>query len=369
MNRIDPLKKILTTFKETGIYFLTRDINGYKIPSAADDVGYFFYCTILSNWFVLSPVQASWCFFYCTFAVSLLLIGGSFFCMATSYVEYVLVVLFLGRLAMPFRYLSHIYSIYMLPIAPLALLLYADMYFSKYVFWLSAFLVGLMGSFADNVRIFSALPLYVFVGVYLLLSVKFQKKTKLIFIVFFILGYSLPWAHYSYYLNERSRFLVKNNISMDYNKSHVFWHNIYVGLGFLNNNENIVWSDTCGAKRALEINSKARYPSSLYEKTIKDEVFRLCREKRYFIATTIFAKIGVIFYYFLLYFGFVGLICSWFYPKSLSIELSFLVALGVSALPGILTLPVTPYLIGFITLTVMYSLFGCLYVLYKWKNQ
>ena len=178
---------------------------------------------------------------------------------------------------------------------------------------------------------------------------------------FFIIGYLLPVYHFNYEIQRRNVFLKQNNISLPNRESHVFWHNIYTGFGFLQNEYGIEWKDECAIKAALAVNPQAEYPYKLYEQTIKNLLFKLCKEKRYFVLTTIFAKLGVVFYYFLIYFGWLAVLVSWFFPKPWYIELAFWSAMGVAALPGIMTIPVTAYLIGFITCTVLYGIYSILY--------
>lgn len=363
MSRVKTLVNMYEVFKKVGVHFTIKGSSGYGFSAMSDDMGYFFYSIILASRLRLPILKAGSVFFNLSLAVSFFIISASFFFMKRSYLNYSIIILGLLRLLMPLIYLNHPYIAYVLGVSPIALVLLADSCDSNSLFMMSALVGGIIASIADNVRMLSALPLLIFYGVYLLLSHKQSLKQKIIFITLFLVAYSIPYFHYKYCLKNRDVFLIQQGVVPPERAKHVFWHNIYTGLGFLHNKENIIWNDTCAANKALKINSKAIYPSSLYEKTIRNEIFRLCKEKRYFVATTVFSKLGVILYFFLLYFGYIGLLCSYFYPKSWFIELAFWAALGVSALPGVLTLPVTAYLIGFITVTIIYTLYSLLYAL------
>ena len=363
MSRIATLINMYKVLKDTGVYFLVKSSAEYHCPTASDDLGYFFYTIFLGNFLNLAPLQASQLFFYLGVAISFIIITIAFLGISKSYVGYGIVLLCMIRLTMPLLYLNPPYIAYLLASAPIAIILFADFYSSKKAFLIAAIIGGFLGSVSDEIRSFSAFPLFVFCFIYLLFNQKWPIKRKITFIVLFSLSYSIPCFHCMYHMKKRNKFLTSQGVLLTDSTRHVFWHNIYTGLGFLNNNENIIWNDTCAINRALGINSESKYPSVLYEQTIRNEIFRLCKEKRYFVATTIFAKLGVILYFFLIYFGLFGVLCSWFYPKPLRIELAFWASLGVSALPGILTLPVVAYLIGFIAITIMYTMYSSLYAL------
>lgn len=363
MSRLSTLVTMYESFKETGMHFLTKSVIGYHPPIASDDLGYFFYTIFLAHLFDLIPLQASQLFFYLGIGVSLSIIVIAFLSMTQNYVGCGLVLLCIIRLVMPLLHLNPPYIAYLSGVSSIAIMLLADFYSSKKTFFIAAVMAGILGSIADTIRNFAILPLFIFYIIYLLFTKKISFKNKIIFIVLFCIAYSGPYFYYMHHLKKRNVFLVSQGQQVNNNVQHVFWHNIYTGLGFLNNNENIIWNDSCAANRALEINPKAKYPSALYEQTIRDEVFRLCKENRYFVATTVFAKLGIILYFFLIYFGFIGVVCSYYYPRSWYLEFAFWAALAMSALPGVLTLPVTPYLIGFITVTILYTLYGVLYAL------
>ena len=343
-------------FKETGVLLLIKQGSEYSAQTAADDNGYFLYATLLSSLFSLDPQIAANTLFGVLLYVPLFLMGTFFYKLFPTRVSLLVITLGLVRLSMPLMDLNHPYIAYfsVFLLIPSVLLFEGD----KPSFWFYgvSFLAGLYCSGLDLMRSFASLPVIVFLFVYVVFRQHAIVKQKALLIGLFCVGYLVPVTYFSHLVKIRNNFLINQNLSIPERDNHVFWHNIYTGLGYLNNSEGITWSDSCAGEAALKINPEAKYPSKLYEQTIRDEIFRLCKEKRYFMATTLFAKLGVIFYYFLIYFGWIGLLCSYFYPKPWHIELAFWAALGVSALPGILTIPVTAYLIGFITCTIVYVL-------------
>lgn len=94
------------------------------------------------------------------------------------------------------------------------------------------------------------------------------------------------------------------------------------------------------------------------EKIIRRIIFNLLRKDRHFVLTSLFARFGVAFMFFLLWFGWLGLIFSYFYPKSWYEDLGFLLANLFGYLPGILTVPYFQYLAGGVTVTFLYALYS-----------
>lgn len=363
MNRLARLQSMYENFKNIGFHLLLKHNGDYSIPLGTDDLGYFLYSTMFSVYFKFSALNGANFFYYTLTLIGIVAIGACFFSISKTRLGLFPIVIGLIRLSMPLLELNHVYIAYFISFIPMVCLLLIDQKHSKKSFLVLGFIGGIISSFSNNIRILSALPSMIFCAIYLVFNNSWSKSIRLSVFFFFCLGYSLPLLHFNYEIFRRNTFLKQHNISVLQRERHVFWHNIYTGFGFLHNDEGIAWNDTCGDRAAQKENPKAKYANSLYEETIKKLVFRLCKEKRYFVLTTIFAKFGVILYFFLIYFGWIGLFISWYYPKPWYIELSFWGALSVSALPGVMTIPVTPYLIGFITCTMLYAIYSSIWVL------
>jgi hypothetical protein len=367
VHRLKRLTLICKAFKDTGIHLIRQNANGsYAALTASDDIGYFIYSTLISYWFLFDSYTAGIAFFYTLLCVPFFIMGISFYLISSSWLSIGIIFAGLLRLKMPLMFLNHTYIAYFASFLLIPLfLVFETRRHSIFIFYFVSLIAGFLCSFFNSIRLLSALPVIVFLVCYVLLHQQWKWIRKISFCLLFLIGYSIPSQYLSYHIKARNVFLKEHNISPPVREQHVFWHNIYTGLGFLDNNEGIMWADDCGADRARAINPKAIYPSELYEQTIKNEIFRLCKEKRYFVVTTIFAKLGVILYFFLIYFGWIGVIASWFYFKPWYIELAFLLAFIVSALPGVLTLPVVGYLVGFITCTILYAVYSMLWALNK----
>jgi len=270
---------------------------------------------------------------------------------------------------MPLQELNHPYVAYLLAVSVIPVILLIQRKQTTYMSIGTCFVSGIMLGIADIVRIHAALPVFVFIAVYFLGAPFLKLRMKLVALCVLAGGYMIPRLHFLYEVYKRDTFLIEHGYPVPHTQSHLFWHNIYAGFGFVQNDYGIEWTDTCAAQAALQENVHAHYAKPLYEETVRALIFKLCREKRYFVMITLFAKIGVVIYYFLLYFGWLGLLVAYYYPKPWYIEGAFVCAMGVSALPGILTLPVTAYLIGFISCTIIYTLYSVLWAYASYKKK
>lgn len=329
---------------------------------ACDDMGLFLYVPILSNIFNIDVLHGAAIFFILLISVFALVTGICFWLHTISYT-----VLFLGlcgliRLCYVLQKINDLYVIYAFSYIGVSLILFSLYKKSTYALYGLVFFIGLICSFSGIVRIYSDLPVLIFCGIVSWFNSIFSKKQKIIAFVFCLIGYAIPQVHLRSCLQKREAFLQQHGgVRYDQPTKHLFWHNIYIGFGFLQNNKGIEWSDSCGANAATKVNAKAVYGTLLCENVTKQLVFNLFKEDRYFFMTTLFAKLGVIFLFFLLYFGPIGLICSYFWSKPWYIELAFFSALSISALPGLLTLPVVQYLAGFVTCTTLYVMYSMLW--------
>jgi len=365
LGRAERLQSMYECFQSVGVHCLIRQQEGYQVIGCGDDLGYFLYSTIFSYYLNLNPLVGANVLFYTITLIGLFGMGICFFSIAKTRTAFFIALVGLVRIYMPLIKLNVVYIAYFFSCLFIPLILLADVKKTKKSMIVISFLGGLICSFSNRIRILSALPAIVFYLIYLAFSDKWGKKVKLVSSLFFIVGYLIPVYHFNYEIQRRNTFLKQNNISLPNRENHVFWHNIYTGFGFLQNKYGMEWKDKCSIRAALVVNPQAKYPFKLYEQTVKNLLFKLCKEKRYFVITTIFAKLGVIFYFFLIYFGWIGVVVSWLYPKPWYIELAFWGALGMGALPGIMTIPVTAYLIGFITCTVLYAMYSVIHALNK----
>ena len=139
------------------------------------------------------------------------------------------------------------------------------------------------------------------------------------------------------------------------------WHNAYYSLGFLWNQydfENSVGhepSDAFSVKKALSINPYVKLFSDEYENILKYEFFDFIKKHPLFFIKSIFAKIGVILMYIVLFMN-IGLILLFYSPLSYQLNIMFLSGIGFNSLFGIISTPEYQYLTGVFAFSVIYSI-------------
>ena len=117
----------------------------------------------------------------------------------------------------------------------------------------------------------------------------------------------------------------------------------------------ITWDDACAFQKAQETNPLVELCSPGYETIIRNEFFKACRAERHYVLVQLWAKLGVLFFYFLKYAG-LGLILTFFYRKPWWLELAYWVGFALSSLPGLLTVPTGAYIVGFFAITIFYTI-------------
>ena len=169
-------------------------------------------------------------------------------------------------------------------------------------------------------------------------------------------SYSVPIKYYDFEIMKRDQFLFSRDRNYQGNiDSHSIWHTVFIGFGYLNNRFGIEYKDENGIMSAQKINPNVVYLSKEYEAILKNLVFDFIIEEPHFVFSTIFAKMGHIFMYFLFYAN-IGLLCALFYRKNIYLDLSFAGALCFGALIGILSMPKPTYLFEFITFSAIFGI-------------
>lgn len=359
--RISTLIAAYEVYKKYGTLLILKVGEHFYSCGSCDDPGYFLYIPLLSSFLKLSVMQSAQLLtiiisigLFLTFMFLSLTIQPS---LKSGFLTGCITFLFCFKL-------STIVDVYIAQAAvfsPIALFFIGLYKKSRNWLYISSFLIGLIGQFGSLIRGYSIVPVLVLWGIILFFCSVFSKKQKFIACILLIIGYCLVNFHYHYSLNKRDAFLISQGASAGQDSRHVFWHNMYIGLGFISNNYDIHWDDACADNAIKKIDPKCGVGSDEGEAITKQLLLNLFKKDRHFVLTSLFARFGVVIMFFLLWFGWLGLLCSYFYLKPWYIELGFIAALGVSALPGILTIPNCQYLVGFITCTVLYTIYSIVF--------
>lgn len=167
-------------------------------------------------------------------------------------------------------------------------------------------------------------------------------------------GLMLTSLYQSHLLRQADAFLAQNSpgYSGRDNSAHPMWHSIYIGLGYLKNQHGIEYDDSVAAGVVRNIDPKARYMSTEYERILRRRVQSLFETDPDFIFRTLFAKIGYAGYLFVRY-AHLGLLAACLGAVSRREAVALLCGAGFSVLPGILVMPFSSYLLGFTTFSSM----------------
>jgi hypothetical protein len=354
--RYQELAYALAGYAKTGLQLV--GFNGKQIiPSGlSDDIGLYYFVPKLVRLFHITLDQAIGLFFYTIVTVSCLFSLIGFFVLNTSW-------LFRGWAAISLvafcafscRGMTDVYlvsSSLAIAIVPWALYFMRTTGHQK-LFVMFLFLCGIATGYAHYIRAFSGIVTFVFMILSLVLSTVRSWKNKVILCAVLFAGVAFPIVNFELLIKQRKNYFGPR---MDhFENRHVFWHTVYAGFGFLNNDLGIKWDDATIIEKIKKVSPNVAYPTREYESAVKNEVFYLFKNRSHFVISTIFAKLGVIFYYFLL-FANLGLLVAFFCRKSWRVELLFLSALCLSSLFGIIALPGSYYLSGFVAYAFLYGL-------------
>jgi len=356
--RYTALQEALAGYDKTGVPLVAYNGKALLPAGFSDDIGTYYFIPKIAHTFSLSITQSINIFFVGMLLISLILSVTGFFLLFRSWTSrFISVVGLLGLAFLAFRigdvYLIFVYTI--LSLIPIFLYLIQNEKL-KTIFTAFIFLSGIGIGTAHYSRSHAGTAVLIFLIIMLMLYLKRGWREKLGLVALLLVGFSVSAIYFNALLSHRETYLVLNQ--PNYKPvvgSHPFWHSVYLGFGFLNNDYGIKYSDSFAFNKVRSISPKTIYLSQEYETILKGEVIKIVKYDRHFVVYTAFAKIGVAFFY-LLVCANIGLLASIFYPKGWSMELAFWLAIGFNALFGILVVPSSAYFLGFIALATVYGI-------------
>lgn len=140
------------------------------------------------------------------------------------------------------------------------------------------------------------------------------------------------------------------NLSVE-GQSNFFWHNLYNGFGFLQNKIGIT-----GDSRILyyDLLQESVVKHQSYILCAKNRVLNLCKKHPFVFLSIFFAKGAIIFFYFIICGGWLGLFIACFYPQSILFKIFSFLFLSIAALPAFCLEPTLQHMWHFIYATVLY---------------
>jgi hypothetical protein len=225
-------------------------------------------------------------------------------------------------------------------------------------FYVFMFMAGFASSVANVVRFHAGTPVLLFTVVILVFFLKQKIRYRLGLIVVLTIGFLVPSVYFRKAFSDRDRFLVTQD--PHYTPivvHHPFWHPIFAGLGFLSNDLGLKFEDETVEKRARSVDPTVKYLSDRYDRDVKHEVIEVAKQHPAFVLFSEMTKVGVLLTIFVICAG-PGLLAAIRRPKPWPLECAFMVSILWTALNGILVIPNPKYLLGFISLSILYGIYS-----------
>lgn len=352
-------------YQKTGIALL-KTAGDQIVPleqGFGGEAGAFYFVPLVATFFNISSADATWLFFTGLAVTGFLVAVFPLYLETKTVLGKIIAVVGVAALTYVGWLVGDVYIAYFFTVSFFPLFLWLLQRQSRFIFAYAP-LIGVVVGMGNFVRSYSALPLCVAIAVALAChcySFKNMRKNAFLLLFFLYGGAALFDYHVKGVLQERNFFLEKHGYRNRQDPlEHTFWHSLYAGLGFITNDKNLDFSDSCSHERVKTINKNAHYLDSEYEKALRNEVLKLCIQSPHYVMRVLFAKLGVLFY-FLLLFANIGLLAAYYYPKPLYVELGYWSMIAAGALPGLLTVPTTTYILGFISACALYGIYSIVY--------
>ena len=356
-SRLENIDRAIQGYEQTGVPLIYFD-GKVLSPSANGDIGVYYFVPLVARLFDLNAQQAASCFYYGIIGFSLVLGFAGACLLFRSWVTRGLTLLGLTWLGIISINSGSVYSV---PPATVAAVLPWFLYFSSKnqltpLFLGVGFLSGVAIGFSHSIRVHGATGLVLFMGIVIVFLIQYPPKEKLKLAAVIALGLLVPILCFSHLTGKRDAYLAQQTETYQpTERGNLFWHSIYIGFGYLNNPLGIEYKDSAAFDKVRSISPDTVIYSKEYVEILKEETFRIIRTHKNFVLHTVFAKIGVLLFFFL-YSANLGLIAAYYYPKKRALESAFLIAILFSTAPGILVMPFRHYITGFIALSLFYGL-------------
>jgi hypothetical protein len=356
-SRYEGLTEAVHGYETTGVPLVAYDGQTYKPSGFSDDVGMYDFIPRIAHSLGLSLDQAIDVFFIGIVLASLAAgLLGAFRCFRSWWAKGWAAVMLVVVAFECFGY----GSVYIVPpclamaVVPWFLSYLRDDRFER-GFLLFGFLGGVLLGAGQVVRAQSATPILLFMGCALILDRGRSWVQRAGVLALIVAGFLVPLTYFHTLLDRRDAWLAERQPGyVQPLKQHPKWHSIYIGLGYLPNDLGIVYRDDVATAKVYELDPDSGYLTPRYESVLRGEVARIARERPGFVVRTVLAKLWAMGGHLLL-FANVGLLAAAWRPKPRSIEIAFWLALGVSALPGVLVMPYSKYVMGFVAVAALYG--------------
>ncbi len=344
-----------------GASFLPMSGTAGSWTGCFDDIGIYIFIPKIVKLLNISLQQGIDIFFYGLLYIPFLIASYAFFLLYNSWK---IRIISFGSLAFLLYSITNIpitdvylaYSAAPLSIMPLYLYFLQEK--SHRLFPYFVVLSGIVLGSLHYIRSYSGLSVIIFMLIAFLTSVHSTVKQKVALALLLCLGLSMPYGYFSYQVYRYKTYAAEHFKDCDVTSKHAFWTTVYAGFGFLKylNVDNISFEDSCVEKKVNKRDSQLSFLTMTeFEKAVRQEVIDMWQTQRFFVIATIFAKLGVLFFYFLKYanIGFLALIFTRTYWRQ---QLAWLFCFAISALFPIMALPQGNYSLSFIVTSTLFGI-------------
>lgn len=365
--RLQNLYYVLEGFLKTNIPLIGWNGSSLIPFLGADDIGIYVIIPQLVRFFTINLDQAINLFFYTLLVSSFLLSLSGFFllyktfvtrCIATGWLFFL--AYFIMRYKIGDVYLA--YCIAHLAIIPLFLYFITFKNSSSRAFSFYLIFAGMHCGILHYIRSFSSLGVVIFMLFILIAEKNYLLKKKLLLLSCLGIGILCPFLYFKNIITTYEQYASKNLTSFtEFPTVHPFWHNVYLGFGFLNfeNTTKIQMNDEYACLKVKETHPELTLVDiTPYEAVLKNEVIALCTSRPMYVLFTIFAKLGILFLYFII-FANLGILAVFLRPKNWLLEFAFFIAGIANMIVPIISAPYYWYSLGFITIASLYGIVSC----------
>jgi len=139
-------------------------------------------------------------------------------------------------------------------------------------------------------------------------------------------------------------------------RQHPLWHSVYIGLGFVSNPYVPGgYCDQVGVDKVRTLSPNTAFLSPEYDQILGQQVHMLAKTHPFVVLVNLAAKLGIL-QLLAVVAANGGLFAAIWYRKPLSVDLAFWVAIAFGALPGLAVIPNPKYILGALTVLVLYGL-------------
>ena len=360
---IEDVDEVYSKFKVPFLFpeKINNELVYQKVENVGDDLGIYYYLPLVKNVFGFKTILSTYHFFFIgiTFISFLICVIGLKYLLKSKKAFYISTIYtFLFHFFLLFILDVYVINVLSISLIPLFLYRYQNKKDSFY-YYVFLFIVGCLIGFSNLFRAQSGLPLLFFIGIYLMINWKSTGIKTIIFSFLIIFcGMFVEKLHFSELKNDRKEFLLQhpNKYQIKTNEQHVFWHPLYLGLGFLENKYGIKWKDNYGYNSVNKVNKKInvsfRSCGYEYEKEVKKMYTSLLIKDPLFILKSYIYKFIYCFFIVLIAINFlvVRIKKSIFSIKNIP----FAIVLLFSVLPGVIVWPIPMYILSFVFLFLIW---------------